>query len=120
MKITVFVRFAGVAQLVRASGSYPLGPGFKSLHRHHLSCSFHSTYRSTIPRLQYVSKKRSRFALVEQSNGSFNRCRTQMHIPLSGRQISMSRQLLDCPCWSAPHREMGAERVPQDVHAPVL
>ena len=27
---------AGVAQLVRASGSYPLGPGFKSLHRHHL------------------------------------------------------------------------------------
>src|SRR5437867_8200456 len=25
----------GVAQLVRASGSYPLCPGFKSLHRHH-------------------------------------------------------------------------------------
>ncbi len=24
----------GVAQLVRASGSYPLGPGFKSLRRH--------------------------------------------------------------------------------------
>ena len=26
---------AGVAQLVRACGSYPQGPGFKSLHRHH-------------------------------------------------------------------------------------
>src|SRR6185295_6128215 len=26
----------GVAQLVRARGSYPLGPGFKSLHRHQL------------------------------------------------------------------------------------
>ena len=25
----------GVAQLVRACGSYPQGPGFKSLHRHH-------------------------------------------------------------------------------------
>ncbi len=36
MPIALFVRFAGVAQLVRASGSYPLGPGFKSLHRHHL------------------------------------------------------------------------------------
>ncbi len=30
------VESAGVAQLVRASGSYPLGPGFKSLRRHHL------------------------------------------------------------------------------------
>ena len=29
-------RFAGVAQLVRARGSYPRCPGFKSLHRHHL------------------------------------------------------------------------------------
>ena len=29
--------FAGVAQLVRARGSYPRCPGFKSLHRHHLS-----------------------------------------------------------------------------------
>ena len=28
---------AGVAQLVRACGSYPQGPGFKSLHRHHFS-----------------------------------------------------------------------------------
>ena len=27
----------GVAQLVRASGSYPLCPGFKSLHRHQIS-----------------------------------------------------------------------------------
>ncbi len=27
--------FAGVAQLVRARGSYPRRPGFKSLHRHH-------------------------------------------------------------------------------------
>ena len=26
---------AGVAQLVRARGSYPRCPGFKSLHRHH-------------------------------------------------------------------------------------
>jgi hypothetical protein len=26
----------GVAQLVRACGSYPQCPGFKSLHRHHL------------------------------------------------------------------------------------
>ena len=25
----------GVAQVVRANGSYPLCPGFKSLHRHH-------------------------------------------------------------------------------------
>lgn len=29
--------YAGVAQLVRARGSYPRSPGFKSLHRHHLS-----------------------------------------------------------------------------------
>ena len=29
--------FAGVAQLVRARGSYPRCPGFKSLHRHHFS-----------------------------------------------------------------------------------
>ena len=28
---------AGVAQLVRARGSYPRCPGFKSLHRHHFS-----------------------------------------------------------------------------------
>jgi tRNA(Ile)-lysidine synthase len=28
--------YAGVAQLVRACGSYPQGPGFKSLHRHHI------------------------------------------------------------------------------------
>ena len=27
--------FGGVAQLVRACGSYPQSPGFKSLHRHH-------------------------------------------------------------------------------------
>jgi hypothetical protein len=27
----------GVAQLVRARGSYPRCPGFKSLHRHHFS-----------------------------------------------------------------------------------
>ena len=31
------VTFAGVAQLVRARGSYPRCPGFKSLHRHHFS-----------------------------------------------------------------------------------
>ena len=29
-------RYAGVAQMVRARGSYPRSPGFKSLHRHHL------------------------------------------------------------------------------------
>jgi hypothetical protein len=29
----------GVAQLVRACGSYPQGPGFKSLHRHHFTLS---------------------------------------------------------------------------------
>ncbi len=28
--------FGDVAQLVRASGSYPLGPGFNSLRRYHL------------------------------------------------------------------------------------
>ena len=32
--------FAGVAQLVRARGSYPRSPGFKSLHRHHFCASF--------------------------------------------------------------------------------
>ena len=35
MKVSDRDEHAGVAQLVRASGSYPLGPGFKSLHRHH-------------------------------------------------------------------------------------
>ncbi len=30
-------RYAGVAQLVRARGSYPRSPGFKSLHRHQVS-----------------------------------------------------------------------------------
>jgi hypothetical protein len=35
MKILIFLSFrGGVAQLVRACGSYPQCPGFKSLHRH--------------------------------------------------------------------------------------
>jgi hypothetical protein len=31
--------FGGVAQLVRACGSYPQCPGFKSLHRHQRDCT---------------------------------------------------------------------------------
>src|SRR5262249_23585506 len=34
----------GVAQLVRASGSYPLCPGFKSLHRHQISSKTPSVF----------------------------------------------------------------------------
>src|SRR5256885_6484560 len=34
---------AGVAQLVRARGSYPRSPGFKSLHRHHFFASLRSS-----------------------------------------------------------------------------
>ena len=30
-----YIKFGGVAQLVRAHGSYPCCPGFESLHRHH-------------------------------------------------------------------------------------
>ena len=33
--LIIRVSSAGVAQLVRARGSYPRSPGFKSLHRHH-------------------------------------------------------------------------------------
>ncbi len=34
-KMTLSVSYGDVAQLVRACGSYPQCPGFKSLHRHH-------------------------------------------------------------------------------------
>ena len=43
-----------------------------------------------------------------------------MHIPLGRREVLMSRQFLDRPCRCTPHREMRAERVAKDVHAPVL
>ena len=40
----------GVAQLVRACGSYPQCPGFKSLHRHHFCCLHLQPERSSIRR----------------------------------------------------------------------
>ncbi len=41
--ITAHIKFTvgGVAQLVRACGSYPQCPGFESLHRHHIFSPHH-------------------------------------------------------------------------------
>lgn len=39
----------GVAQVVRANGSYPLCPGFKSLHRHHPSLRKFRKWMKTLP-----------------------------------------------------------------------
>ena len=47
---------AGVAQLVRARGSYPRCPGFKSLHRHHFSfAAIANRERSSAESLRHVT-----------------------------------------------------------------
>ena len=40
-----------------------------------------------------------------------------MHVALCRRQVLVSDQFLNGPCWSAPHREMRTEGVPQDMDA---
>ena len=55
--------------------------------------------------------------LVEQPNGAVLRGWTQVHVLLSRREVLVPSQLLDGSCGRPAHRQMGAERVPQDVHA---
>jgi hypothetical protein len=42
-----------------------------------------------------------------------------VHVSLSGGQVTVSRQLLDGPCSRASHREVGTERVTQNMDADV-
>lgn len=40
-----------------------------------------------------------------------------MHVPLGGREVAVTRQLLDRPRGGTSHREVRAERVPQRVRS---
>ena len=40
-----------------------------------------------------------------------------MHIPLGHREIRVTGEFLNGPCWGSSHRKMRAERVSQDMHA---
>ena len=58
----------GVAQLVRACGSYPQCPGFKSLHRHQ---SFQSSYPYLNPLFLHFSQYHSLCSCIQkESNNS--------------------------------------------------
>ena len=52
-----------------------------------------------------------------QQSNRIHRVRTQVHVALRGREITMPSKLLDGPCWRSAHRQMRAERVTQDVRA---
>ena len=98
----------------RALKSYP---GFESLpHRQFfLDNSAVSLHQSL--RLHIVSTAGGESGGVEEVNGGFQRCRTQVHISLRHRQVFVSCQLLNGSCWSAPHGEMRAKRMTQQMHA---
>jgi len=40
-----------------------------------------------------------------------------VHVPLRRPEILMTREFLNRSCQRATHRQMRAERVPEDVHA---
>src|SRR5690349_4150458 len=73
--LLVFPPFGGVAQLVRARGSYPLGPGFKSLHRHQI---FPQIARVSARRASYPARSRRPHRAVSAWRGSRS-CRSRAH-----------------------------------------
>ena len=94
-----------------------LYPGFESLPHRQLSCSSHWTSRRRRSPSPNVSKTLYGRRLIEQSDRTVERRWTEVHVALRHPEFPMSGKLLDGPRRRAPHRQMRAERVTQDVHA---
>ena len=92
----------------------------QSLPHRHLSCSLHSTYRSRIRRLPYISPHEIRNGLIQEPDRTLDRCRAEVHVALRGREILVPGQFLDGPRRGAPHRQVRAERVPEHMDPAVL
>ena len=54
---------------------------------------------------------------IKQPDRVFRCCGTQVHLALRGREIRVPGELLDGTRGRPLHRQMRAERVPQDLHA---
>ena len=57
--------------------------------------------------------------MIEQPNRGVERGRCQVHVALRRAQIAVPRELLNRSARRAPHREVGAERVPEHMHPDV-
>lgn len=57
--------------------------------------------------------------VVEETHGSLDGRRREVHVPLRGLQIRVPGQLLDGARGGAAHRQVGAERAPL-MPAPAL
>jgi len=67
-------------------------------------------------RLHYSSTRQPQSRFIKQPNRTLDGGGTQVHVPLSRREILMASQFLNRPRRRSPHRQMRAERVTQDVH----
>ena len=69
--------------------------------------------------LHYLSTVHAVSVSIEEPDCVFQRRRTQVHVHLSRRQIPVSCQFLDRLRRGAPHRQVRAEGVPQQMDAGV-
>jgi hypothetical protein len=53
---------------------------------------------------------------IQETDGTFERRGTQVHVPLRRGEILVPSQFLNRSRWSSPHRQMRAERMPQPMH----
>ena len=66
-------------------------------------------------RLPFASPR----SVVQEPDRIFASRRGEVHIPLCGAQVGVAREFLDCHCGCCPHRQVRAERVPQDMEVSV-
>ena len=55
-------------------------------------------------------------ALVEQADRSLAFARQQVHVPHRRREVLVAREVLNRLRWRAPHREVRAEHMAEDLH----
>src|SRR5262249_43745568 len=63
-----------------------------------------------LPSPEYLHA-RGRFRLIQQPDRTFDRRRTQVHVPLRRREVLVSSELLNGPCRRPTHHRLRTERV---------
>jgi hypothetical protein len=67
------------------------------------------------PRLHDFSKKRAVLATIQEPNRPLTHRWRKVHVSVRRREVGVPRKLLDGLRRSSPHRQMRAERMPEDV-----